>query len=84
MEKSYTFKLEDKAAFLNLLEKIGVKVESSSIKDNIIQRTFTATFHNPEDIEKIKEILKQSSKIDQLKEYIKGLVKEILKENLEV
>lgn len=68
--KSYKIKLEDKAAFLNRLKETGVKASSYEIKDNTLDKphSFTITFSNPEDEEKAKTILKQSPKINQLKE----------------
>ena len=68
--KTYKIKLEDKAAFLNRLKETGVKANSYEIKDNTLKEphSFTIIFSNPEDEEKAKTILKQSPKINKLKE----------------
>lgn len=79
MEKTYNIKLEDKAAFLNRLEKAGVNVETSEIKDDILNGTFSITFDNPEDIQKAKIILSQSPKITKLKELLRNIVRDELK-----
>jgi hypothetical protein len=79
--KTYTIKLEDKIAFLNKLDKLGVKVKTSQIKNDIADdpHSFTITFNNDEDIEKVETILDQSSKINQIKEALRKLVREELK-----
>jgi hypothetical protein len=68
--KTYKIKLEDKAAFLNRLKETGVQANSYEIKDDTLKEphSFTITFSNPEDEKKAKTILKQSPKINQLKE----------------
>ena len=76
--KTYKVKLEDKAALLNRLEKAGVHVDSQSIKDNKLEDYFEITFSNDEDIEVMKIILRQSPKIDILKEFLRKLVREEL------
>jgi cell division protein FtsX len=76
LEKSYNIKLEDKAALLNKLEKIGVHVDSFEIKDDKLTNSFKITFTNPEDIEKAKVTLKKSPKIDQITELIYNMVRE--------
>jgi cell division protein FtsX len=75
LAKTYNIKLEDKAAFLNRLEKVGVLVDSFEITDNLMDNSFEITFTNPEDIEKVKEILKKSPKIDQITELIYNMVR---------
>ncbi len=79
MEKTYSIKSSDKAAFLNRLEKAGVNVNTSRITDNKLDGTFSITFNNPEDLEKVKTILKQSPKINDLKEAIRSMVKEFMR-----
>ena len=81
--KSYNIKLEDKAAFINKAESLGVNIETFDIKDNELKGIFTITFYNPEEIETVKQILKSSPKIDVMKEYIKNVIKEEIKNNLE-
>ena len=76
--KTYKIKSEDKAALLNRLEAVGVEVNSLSIKDNESEDYFEITFLNDEDIEKMKTIIRQSPKIDVLKEFLRKLVREEL------
>lgn len=76
--KTYKIKLEDKAAFLNKLEKIGIMVDSNSIKDNKLEGYFTFTSSSEEEEETLKTIFKQSPKIDVLKEYIKKIIRKEL------
>jgi hypothetical protein len=79
--KIYKIKLEDKIAFLNRLDKLGVKIKTSQIKNDIVDEphSFTITFSNEEDIEKVETVLDQSPKINQLKELLRKLVREELK-----
>ena len=76
--KTYKVKLEDKAALLNRLEKAGVHVDSQSIKDNKLEDYFEITFSSDEDLEVMKTILRQSPKINTLKELLRKLVREEL------
>jgi len=78
--KVYKIKLKDKAALLNRLNKFGVDTNSLKIIDNKIENNFEITFEKPEDLEKMKVILQQSPKINDLKETIRKLVREALKE----
>lgn len=78
--KVYKIKLEDKAALLNRLNKAGVDTNSLRIIDNKLEGNFEITFQKPEDLEKMKVILQQSPKINDLKETIRKLVREALKE----
>jgi len=78
--KVYKIKLEDKAALLNRLNKFDVDTNSLKIIDNKIENNFEITFEKPEDLEKMKVILQQSPKINDLKETIRKLVREALKE----
>jgi hypothetical protein len=78
--KKYKIKLEDKIAFLNKVEKVGVKVNTNQIKDDIVDdpHFFTVIFTNPEDIEKVDSVLSQSSKINQVKEILRRIIREEL------
>lgn len=76
--KTYKIKSEDKAAFLNKLEKIGIMVDSNSIKDNKLEGYFTFTPSSEEEEEILKTVFKQSPKIDVLKEYIKKIIRKEL------
>jgi hypothetical protein len=77
--KHYKVKLEDKAALINKLERVGVKVDSFDIKDNKLEDAFEFTVSDPTAIKTIDTILKQSPKINQLKEQIKNMIREELK-----
>jgi hypothetical protein len=76
--KTYKIKLEDKAAFLNRLEKVGVEVDSYEIVDNKLEGYFEFTTSDPVTDNIVKTILKQSPKIDQIKEIIRKIVREEL------
>lgn len=76
----FKIKSEDKAAFLNRLEKQDVALNSSQIKDNKLEGYFEVTIDNPEQLEIAKTILKQSPKINTIKEMKKKLTKDELKE----
>ncbi len=78
MMKTYKIKLEDKAAFLNRLEKVGVKVDSYEITDNKLEGYFEFTTTDPVTDNIVKTILKQSPKIDRIKEMIRKIVREEL------
>ena len=84
--KTYKIKLEDKIAFLNRLEKVGVEVNTNQIKDDKVDdpHFFTILFpdmsdEDKENIEKVDSILKQSPKINRLKEMLRTIVREELK-----
>lgn len=77
--KHYKIKLEDKAALINKLEKVGVQVDSFDIKDNKLDSTFEFSVEDPGTIDTIDAILKQSPKINQLKEQLKNMIREELK-----
>ena len=79
MEKHYKIKLEDKAAFLNKIERVGVQVDSFDIKDNKLDDTFEFTVSDPNAIKTIDTILKQSPKINSVKEHLKNMIREELK-----
>lgn len=78
MMKTYKIKLEDKAAFLNRLEKVGVEVDSYEIVDDKLKGYFEFTTSDPVTDNIVKTILKQSPKIDQIKEMIRKIVREEL------
>jgi hypothetical protein len=79
--KTYKIKLEDKIAFLNRLDKLGVKIKTSQIKNDIVNdpHFFTITFSKDEDIEKVETVLDQSPKINQLKELLRKIIREELR-----
>jgi hypothetical protein len=67
MGKTYTIKSEDKAAFINRLEKLGIAVDTYKIKDNKLDGSFSIEFIDPRTINTINQMLKSSPKIDQVK-----------------
>jgi cell division protein FtsX len=75
--KHYKLKLADKAALLNKLEKVGVQVEDFDIKDNKLNDTFEFTINDPEVSKIVDAVIRQSPKIDKLKEKKKNLKNEI-------
>ena len=77
---TFKIKLEDKAAFLNRMEKQGEAIDSENIKDNKLEGYFEVTIDNPSQEQMAKDILKQSPKINTIKEMKKGLTKSELKE----
>lgn len=83
--KIYKIKLEDKAAFLNRLEKAEVAVNSNEIEDNKFEEHFTYTTSDSKAIEVINTILKQSPKINDVKEnkLRKSDLIEIIKKSIE-
>ena len=74
----YKIKLEDKAAFLNRLEKQDIAVDSFDIKDDKLKGYFEFTVDDPQANEIIKTILKQSPKINKINEMQKKITKEQL------
>jgi len=77
----FKIKSEDKAAFLNRMEKQGKAIGSEQIKDNKLEHYFEVETNNPEQLETIKAILKKSPKINTLREMEnKKLTKNDLKE----
>lgn len=67
MGKKFTIKSEDKAAFLNRLDKLGIAVDSYAIKDNKLDSNFSIEFIDPQAISTINQMLKRSPKINQVK-----------------
>ena len=79
---TFKFALEDKAAFLNRMEKAGVALDTDQMVDNKLEKTFEVTVDDPKQLEAVKTILKQSPKINTIKEMEtkKKLTKSELKE----
>jgi hypothetical protein len=80
---TFKFALEDKAAFLNRMEKAGVALDTDQTVDNKLEGTFEVTVDDPKQLEAVKTILKQSPKINTIKEMEtkkKKLTKSELKE----
>jgi hypothetical protein len=65
---TFKIKLEDKAAFLNRMEKQGEAVGSEQIQDNKLEGYFEVNIDDPKQLEIAKTILKQSPKINTLSE----------------
>lgn len=85
MEKIFKVKLEDKAALLNKMEKAGMPLDSTQIKDNKLEGYFTVTCSDPEKINTINSILNQSSKINTMdkKKIKKDDLKEMIRQELQ-
>ena len=81
---TYNIKLEDKAAFINRLDKLGVGVDSYEVKDDKLKGTFEFTVDDPVVDNIVKTILKQSPKINKVKEMkiTKAQLAEIIREEL--
>jgi len=78
---TFKIKSEDKAAFLNRMEKQGETISSSQIKDNKLESYFEVEINSPKQLETAKAILKKSPKINTLTEMEKKkLTKDALKE----
>jgi hypothetical protein len=77
--KHYKLPLRDKAALLNKFEKVGIKVDSFDIVDDKIDGTFEFTVNDDKTQKAINAVLKQSPKINQLKEMLRKLVREEIK-----
>ena len=79
-----TFKiaLEDKAAFLNRMEKAGVALDTDQTVDNKLEGYFEVIVDDPKQLEAVQTILKQSPKINTINEMEtkKKLTKSELKE----
>jgi hypothetical protein len=75
---TYKIKLEDKAAFLNRLDKLGVEVDSYEIVDDKLEGYFSFDTSDPVTDHIVKTVLKQSPKIDRIKETIRAIVREEL------
>ena len=79
MAKHYKIKLEDKAALLNHLQALNINIESFDITDNKLDDTFEFTVEQPEIINMVNTVLKRSPKISQVKEQLKAMIREELK-----
>ena len=79
MAKHYKIKLEDKAALLNRLRKLKVNVDSFQIKDNKLDNAFEFDVNDPQAIKITDTVLKDSPKITTVKEQLKIMVQEELK-----
>ena len=80
---TFKIKLEDKAAFLNRMEKQGVGLDSTQITDNKLEGYFEVNIVEPKQLQVAKGILKQSPKINTIKEMEnnkKKMTKDELKE----
>jgi hypothetical protein len=80
---TFKIKLEDKAAFLNRMEKAGVGLDSTQLSDNKFKGYFEVTIVEPKQLQVAKGILKQSPKINTIKEMEnnkKKMTKDELKE----
>lgn len=69
-EKTFKIKSEDKAAFINRLEKLGIAIDTYKIIDDKLNNSFSIEFTDPKVINTINQVLKKSSKIDQIKENV--------------
>jgi hypothetical protein len=78
----FKIKLEDKAAFLNRMEKAGTELNTDQTVDNKLEGYFEVTIDEPKQLEAAKLILKQSPKINTIKEMEnkKKMTKDELKE----
>jgi hypothetical protein len=81
--KTFKIKMEDKAAFINKIEKLGVVVASNNIKDDLLTNSFMVQTEDPEEIRVIKSVLKSSPKMNDLKEMISRIIKEEVQKRLE-
>jgi len=81
--KTFRIKMEDKAAFINRIEKLGISVATNNIKDDLVTNSFMVQTDNPEEIRVIKSVLKSSPKINDLKEIISKIIKEEINKRLE-
>jgi len=79
MAKHYKLKLEDKAALLNHLQALNINIDSFDITDNNLDDTFEFTVEQPEIINMINTVLKRSPKISQVKEQLKAMIREEIK-----
>ena len=82
---NYKIKLEDKAAFINRLDKQGIGVDSYEVVDDKLKGYFEFTTTDPVTDNIVKTILKQSPKINQIKEMAKltkSQLAEIIREEL--
>jgi hypothetical protein len=79
MAKHYKLKLEDKAALLNHLQALNINIDSFDITDNKLDDTFEFTVEQPEIVNMVNTVLKRSPKISQVKEQLKAMIREEIK-----
>jgi hypothetical protein len=79
MAKHYKLKMEDKAALLNHLQALNINIDSFDITDNKLDDTFEFTVEQPEIVNMINTVLKRSPKINQVKEQLKAMIREEIK-----
>ena len=79
MAKHYKLKMEDKAALLNNLQALNINIDSFDITDNNLDDTFEFTVEQPEIVNMINTVLKRSPKINQVKEQLKAMIREEIK-----
>ena len=84
----FKIKSEDKAAFLNRMEKQGETISSEQIKDNKLENYFEVEITNPKQLETAKAILKKSPKINTLtemekKKLTRSALKEMVRQELQ-
>jgi len=79
---TFKVKLEDKAAFLNRMEKAGVELNTNQAVDNKLEGFFEVTIDEPKQLEAAELIIKQSPKINIINkmENKKKMTKDELKE----
>ena len=77
---TFKIKLEDKAAFLNQMEKANVELNTNQMVDNEFKGYFEVTIDEPKQLQIAKGILKQSPKITQMENNKKKMTKDELKE----
>jgi hypothetical protein len=79
MAKHYKLKMEDKAALLNHLQHLGINIDSFDITDNKLDNTFEFNVEDPNMTKVIDDVLKKSPKLNQVKEQLKAMIREELK-----
>jgi hypothetical protein len=72
--------LKDKAALLNRMEKVGMPLDTDQIVNNKLEGYFELTVNNPKQLEIVKNVLKQSPKINTIKEMKSRLTRRDLRE----
>jgi hypothetical protein len=87
---TFKIKLEDKAAFLNRMEKAGTGLDTDQAVDNKLKGYFEVTVDEPKQLEAAKLILKQSPKINTInkmettkKKLTKDELKEMVRQELQ-
>ncbi len=86
---TFKIKLEDKATFLNRMEKAGVELNTDQAVDNKLEGYFEVTIDEPKQLEAANLILKQSPKINIItkmnnkKKLTKDELKEMVRQELQ-